>query len=87
MRDVQVVVVDEGDAPAELRIERAFVDALQVVLADVVGRMRLAGEDDLHRPSGGVEDARETIGIVEHQLGALVAGEAAGEAERQRVGL
>ena len=47
--DVQVVVVDEGDAPAEHRVERAPVDPLQVMLADVVGRVRLAGEDDLHR--------------------------------------
>ena len=49
MRDVQIVVVDERDAAAEQRIERALVDALQMVLADVVGRVRLAGEDDLHR--------------------------------------
>ena len=62
---MQIVVVDEGDAAAEQRIERALVDALQVVLADVVGRMRLAGEDDLHGPSGGVEDAREPLGVVE----------------------
>ena len=46
---MQVVVVHEGDTPAELRIERALVDVLQVMLADVVGRMRLAGEEDLHR--------------------------------------
>ena len=32
-----------------------------------------------------VEDAREPLGIVEHQLGPLVAGEAAREADRQRV--
>ena len=51
MRDVQVVVVDEGDAAAEQRIERAPVDVLQMVLAEIVGRMRLAGEDDLHRAS------------------------------------
>ena len=49
---MQVVVVDERDAAAELRIERALVDALQVMLADVVGGMRLAGEHDLHGPAG-----------------------------------
>ena len=38
VRDVQIVVVDERDAPAEQRIERALVDALQMMLADVVGR-------------------------------------------------
>ena len=85
VRDVQVVVVDERDASAELRIERALVDALQVVLADVVGRMRLAGEDDLHRAGRRVQDAREPIRVVEDQLGPLVAGEAAREADRQRV--
>ena len=47
---MQVVVVDEGDAAAERRIDRAAVDLLQVMLAGLVGRMRLAGEDDLHRP-------------------------------------
>ena len=49
VRDVQIVVVDERDAAAEHRIERAPVDLLQMMFADVVGRMRLAGEDDLHR--------------------------------------
>ena len=49
MRDVKVVAFHERDAAAELRIEGASVDALQMVLADVVGRMRLAGEDELHR--------------------------------------
>ena len=68
---MQVVVVDERDAAAEQRIERAPVDALQVVLADVVGGMRLAGEDDLHRPLRRVQDAREPLGIVEDQLGRL----------------
>ena len=84
---MQVVVVDERDAAAEQRIERALVDALQMMLADVVGRVRLAREDDLHRAARGVEDAREPLGIVEDQLGALVAGEAAREADGQRVGL
>jgi hypothetical protein len=37
--DVQVVVVDEGDAAAEERIEGAPVHALQMVLPDIVGWM------------------------------------------------
>ena len=48
MRDVEVVVVDERDASAERRIERPPVDALQMMLAGFVCRVRLAGEDDLH---------------------------------------
>ena len=82
---MQIVVVDERDAAAEHRIDRAAVDLLQVVLADLVGRMRLAGEDDLHRPPRGVQDAEQPIRVVEDQLRPLVAGEAAGEADRQRV--
>ena len=49
--------------------------------------MRLAGEDDLHRPLGRVQDPRQPLGIVEDQLGPLVAGEAAREPDRQRLGL
>ena len=84
---MQVVVVDERDAAAERRIDGAAVDLLQVVLAGLVGGMRLAGEHDLHRAAGGVQDAQQPIGVVEDQLGPLVAGEAAREADRQRVGI
>src|SRR3954463_10451778 len=49
MCDVQIVVVHEGDPAAEHRIDRAPVDLLQVVLAGLVGRRRLAGKHDLHR--------------------------------------
>ena len=49
--------------------------------------MRLAGEDHLHGTSARVEDARQPLGIVKHQLRPLVAGEAAREPDRQRVGL
>ena len=66
---------------------RAPVDLLQVVLAGLVGRMGLAGEDDLHGPPRRVEDRLQPLGVVEDQLRPLVAGEAAGEADRQRVGI
>ena len=39
--------------------------ALQVVLAGLVGRMRLAGEHELHRPAGAAHEAREPIGVAE----------------------
>ena len=87
MRDVQVVVVDERHAPAKQRIERAPVDPLQMMLAHIVGRMRLAGKDNLHRPADAVENARQTIRVVKDQLGPLVAGEAPREPNRQRVGI
>ena len=51
VRDVQVVVVDERDAAAELRIERVPEHRLKMMLARFVGRMRFAGEDELDRPA------------------------------------
>ena len=53
---MEVVVVHERDAPVERVVQRPPVDALEVVLADVVGRVRLAGEDDLDRPPIGRQD-------------------------------
>ena len=49
--------------------------------------MRLAGEEDLHRPLRVAEQLREPLGLAEEQAGALVRREAAGESDRQRVGI
>ena len=57
VRDVQVVVVDEGDAAAVTRVDGVAVDLLQMVLAGVVGRVRLAGEHDLHGRRGRRQNA------------------------------
>ena len=84
---MEVVVVDEGDAPAERGIDRAAVDLLQVMLAALVGRVGLAGEHDLHRPARGVQDRLQPRGVVEDQLRTLVAGEAPREADGERVGI
>ena len=59
---MQIVVVDERDAAGEHRVGGALVDLLQVMLSGLIGRVRLAGEDDLHRPPGGVEDAEQRSG-------------------------
>ena len=84
MRDVQIVVVDECDAAAINRIDCVPIDLLQVMFAGIVGRMRLAGEDDLHVPSGRRQQPDEPVGIPEDQLRPLVAGEPAREADGQR---
>ena len=49
--------------------------------------MGLAGEDDLHRPVLVVEDRRQPVEVAEDQRAALVGGEAAGEADGQRLGI
>ena len=45
--------------------------------------MRLASYQQLHRAAAVVEDARQPFGVLQQQVRALVAGEAAGEAEGQ----
>ena len=87
VRHVQVVVVDEGDAAAELRIQGLPIHPLKMMLADVVGGMRLAGEDDLHRPPGRIQNPRETLGVLEDQVRPFVAGEPARKADCQRLRL
>ncbi len=52
-------------------------------LAALVGRVRLAGEDELHRAFRVRQDARQTVGVAEDQGGPLVGGEAPGEADRE----
>ncbi len=62
-------------------------DALDVALALVVARMGLAGEDELHRALRVLHEAHHVVEAVEDQRGALVGGEAAREADGQRVGI
>ena len=57
------------------------------LLAAVVARVGLAGEDELHRPVLVVEDARPGARGCGRQRAALVGGEAAGEADGQRLGV
>ena len=83
---MEVVVVHERHPPGEQRIERSPVHPLQVMFAHVVGWMRLAREDDLNRAPRAIQDAGEPLGVVKDELRPLVTGEAAGKADRQRVG-
>ncbi len=82
---MEVVVVNEPDASAEFRVERTPEDLLEMVLAGFVCRVRLAGEHDLHGAARRGQDPREAIGVREDQLGPLVAGEAPGESDGERV--
>ena len=54
-------------------------------LAGLVGRMGLAGEDELHRPLRIVDQRGQPLDVAQDQVGPLVGGEPAGEADRQRV--
>ena len=73
--------------PGEARIVPQVGDALDQLLAGLVGRVGLAGEDELHRVVGVVDQFEEVIEVLEEQVGPLVRGEPAGKADRQRVGI
>ena len=85
--DVDVVVFEEDHAAAELGPAADVDDLGDQLLAAVVARMRLAGEDELHGPILVVDDRGQAFEVAEDQRAALVGGEAAGEADGQRLGV
>src|SRR5207248_2330448 len=85
--DVDVVVLDEYQAAAELRIAGLNQDVLDELLAALVARMGLSGEDDLDWPIAVVEQANQTRDVAKEQCRSLVGREAAREADRQRLGV
>jgi hypothetical protein len=60
--DGDVVVVDEHEAVADGRVAREGHDLADDLLAEVVGRVRLAGEDELARALAGGEQGPQPLG-------------------------
>ena len=83
--DPHVVVLEDEDAAPELLRARAAEDLLDDLLARPVGRVGLAGEDDLDRSLLVPEQPAQPLDVAEEQAGALVGREAAGEPDRQDV--
>ncbi len=80
-----VVVLEHEDSAAELLRARQLEDVLDHLLPGPIGRVRLPGDDDLHRLVGVREDARHAVLVAEEQVRSLVGGEAPREADDQRV--
>ncbi len=80
---VQTIVLQEGDAPAEFRILCVLVNLLDEMLAAPVGRVGLAGKDDLDRPALGVEDPLQALRVPKDEGRSLVGGKPAGETDGQ----
>ena len=83
--DIDVVVLDEDELVAELRIAHEFGDLLQHALAGLIERMRLAGEDELHGAIGIVDHRGQPLDIGQDQIRPLVGREPAGEADGQGI--
>src|SRR5262249_17288305 len=85
--DVDVVILDEYDAAAKFGTPANLDDLGDQLLAAVVARMGLAGEDDLHRAVLVVDDGGQALQVAKEQVAALVGGEAAGKADGQGFGI
>ena len=70
-----------------LRVARHLIHVLNRAFAGLIARMRLAGQDNLHRAGGVVDQRVEAIEIAEQQVAALVEGEAPGEADGEGLGV
>ena len=86
-RERHLVVLEEDDASRRGGLAREVHDELDQILALLVGRVRLAGDEHLDRPLGIGEELREPLGTAEEEARALVRREAAGEADREDVGV
>src|SRR2546422_3329657 len=84
---MHVVVLEERNPALEPGFPGVRVHALQHLLARLVTRMRLAGEHDLHRAPGVHQQPLQPIGIAENQVGPLVGGKPATEADREGFGI
>ncbi len=87
LAEVPVVVLEVEDAElAGLELGGCGEDVADEALAGVVGGVSLAGHEDL-QAADAVGDLDEALGRVQDQAGALVGGDAAGEAEGEDVGV
>ncbi len=62
-------------------------ELLDQPLAAVVGRVRLAGDDELHRPLGVEQQRAQPLGVAQHEGEPLVRRHPAGEADGEDVGV
>ena len=83
LRRLLAVVLHERDPAPELRSTRELVDPLQEALALLVGRVSLAGKEELDRPERVGQDPPEPLGVGEDEVRPLVGREAARKADRQ----
>ena len=84
---LHVVVLQEDNLAKELGTLADLEDTLDQSLTCAVGRVGLAREEEEHRVLGVVHNLGQTLQVGEEKVGALVGGEAAAEADHQRVGI
>src|SRR6266513_5546076 len=82
-RDVAVVIFEKNDAVFESHFTSEFVNLLDHRFARFVTRMRLACENELHRPCRIVEQSLQTFPVAKQERAAFISRETPGKADRQ----
>ncbi len=85
--EVHVVVDQEDDVRPDVAAGDEVRPLLDHGLAGGVGRVGLAGEDELRPAARAAEDALQPGGVVQQEVHALVGGEPAGEADGEHFGI
>ena len=85
--DVHIVVLEEEDAAGKRLLAGQVNDLADQLLAGIVVRMGLAGEEDLYRPVAVGEEGGQTLEVAEDQATALVGGKTPRKTDGQRLGV
>src|SRR5205814_1740781 len=86
-RDVSVVVLDEADPIIETGFARELVNFLDQGSATLVARMRFAGENELNRPGGIVQQFVQAILVGEKERAAFVGSETSRKSDGENLGI
>src|SRR5438876_5030138 len=86
-RHVHVVILDENQVPLQIAVFAQVNDMLDVTLAIVVARVRLAGENELHGPALIAGEFYNVFQLLEYERRTFISGKSAGKADGQRVGI
>ena len=85
--NIHVVVLDKDNLAHELRHARNLDDATNQTLATTVGRMSLAGKDELNGTLGIVDNLSQTVEVGEEQVCTLVGSKTTGKADGESLGI
>ena len=83
--DLQAQYLVEQDLPLEAWVAHQTRNLLQDLLARLVVRVRLPGEDELDRLAGIVHELGERVDVLQHERRPFVSGEPPRETNRERV--
>ena len=85
--DINVIVFEYSYFAEEVPLLAQPIDTFDQCLAIVVSRVGFAGEDNLYRAMRIIQKSSEPLFVMKYERRTLVGSEAAGEPQRQRLGV